>query len=428
MKTTGDQQLLKRINRSVLLRLMRSESGLSRADLARKSGLTKSTVSALVRELVDEHWLAEAQSPVAVEGMGRPATPLQLDADTRVLMGVEIAVECLRVVCVSLTGVVISEAQVPLLSTLPERVCQQTAQMVFEQCKNLTSKKLSLSGVGVCLPGAISEEAGLVRLAPNLAWREVPFLSMISTAFVNIGVPAVPIHLQNDADAAALSEYEFSSNESDDPLIFVSCDVGVGAGIILNDRLFVGALGMAGEIGHTILQIDGPLCSCGRLGCAETFIGSRALKAAKNTDLAGKYLGVLIQNLDVMFNPRTIVLGGQSCVNNPEMIDKAVATLANYSKLADLPLTTVRSARYGLLAAAVGSAALVWHRFLRPMPVGKQTSSNLMEDSSVAKELLSAVPAKVTPVKQIAVKKIVTSVTSVTPFKRRGLPAQIQEL
>ena len=80
MKTTGDQQLLKRINRSVLLRLMRAESGLSRADLSRKSGLTKSTVSALVRELVAEKWMAEAHAPVAIEGMGRPSTPLQLDA------------------------------------------------------------------------------------------------------------------------------------------------------------------------------------------------------------------------------------------------------------------------------------------------------------------------------------------------------------
>jgi predicted NBD/HSP70 family sugar kinase len=424
MKSTGDQQLLKRINRSVLLRLMRSESGLSRADLSRKSGLTKSTVSALVRELVAERWMAEAHAPVAVEGMGRPSTPLQLDAATRVLMGVEIAVECLRVVCVSLTGVVVSQAQVPLLSNLPHRVCQQTAELVFEQCQQLAVKKLLLSGVGVCLPGAINEEAGMVRFAPNLAWREVPFLSMISAGFASIGVPAVPIHLQNDADAAALSEYEFSTNEGEDPLIFVSCDVGVGAGIILNDRLFVGAIGMAGEIGHTTLQIDGPLCSCGRLGCAETFIGSRALKAAKNTDLAGKYLGVLIQNLDVMFNPRTIVLGGQSCVNNPEVIDKAVATLTHYSKLADLPLTTVRAARYGLLAAAVGSAALVWHRFLRPMPVGKQVSSQPIEENAITKEILGISDAEVASMKKIAVQKFVEPRASP---KRRDNPAQVQE-
>ncbi len=372
MKTTGDQQLLKRINRSVLLRLMRSESGLSRADLARKSGLTKSTVSTLVRELIDEHWLAEAESPVAIEGLGRPATPLQLDADTRILMGVEIAVECLRVVCVSLTGEVVSQAQAILLSKLPNLVCQQTAELVSEQCQHLATKKLMLSGVGVCLPGAINEEVGLVGFAPNLGWREVPFLSMITAAFASKGVPNVPLHLQNDADAAALSEYEFSTNEGEDPLIFVSCDVGVGAGIILNDRLFVGAKGMAGEIGHTVLQIDGPLCSCGRLGCAETFIGSRTLKAAKNADIAGKYLGVLLQNLDVAFNPNTIVLGGQSCVDYPEMIEKAVVTMNSYSKQADLPLTLVRSARYGLLAAAVGAAALVWHRFLRPIPIRKK--------------------------------------------------------
>ena len=419
MKTTGDQQLLKRINRSVLLRLMRSESGLSRADLSRKSGLTKSTVSALVRELIAEHWMTEARAPVAVEGMGRPSTPLQLDAKTRVLMGVEIAVECLRVVCVSLTGEVVSHAQVPLASNLPNRVCQQTAQLVFEQCKQLAAKKLLLSGVGVCLPGAINEELGMVRFAPNLGWREVPFLSMIATAFADIGVPAVPIHLQNDADAAALSEYEFSTSEGEDPLIFVSCDVGVGAGIILNDRLFVGAIGMAGEIGHTVLQIDGPRCSCGRLGCAETFIGSRALKLAKNTDLAGKYLGVLIQNLDAMFNPRTIVLGGQSCVNNPEMIDKAIATLTNYSKLADLPLTTVRAARYGLLAAAVGSAALVWHRFLRPMPVGNSVSQNQLIENPVAKEEAN----DTAPKKSSADKYVVQT----APPKRRALPAQVQE-
>ena len=426
MKSTGDQQLLKRINRSVLLRLMRSESGQSRADLSRKSGLTKSTVSALVKELVAEKWMAEAHAPVAIEGMGRPSTPLQLDAQTRVLMGVEIAVECLRVVCVTLTGVVVSRAQVPLVSNLPARVCQQTAELVFEQCQQLAAKKLLLSGVGVCLPGAINEDAGMVRFAPNLGWREVPFLSMISTAFNNIGVPQVPIHLQNDADAAALSEYEFSTNEGEDPLIFVSCDVGVGAGIILNDRLFVGAMGMAGEIGHTTLQIDGPLCSCGRLGCAETFIGARALKAAKNTDQAGRYLGVLIQNLDVMFNPRTIVLGGQSCVNNPEMIDKAVSTLANYSKLADMPLTTVRGAKYGLLAAAVGSAALVWHRFLRPMPVGKTAPLQQMVENEVdaAIEVKAKEKAKFSASLKPQAGEYVVPTKS---LKRRSSPTQVQE-
>ena len=145
------------------------------------------------------------------------------------------------------------------------------------------------------------------------------------------------------------------------------------------------------------------------------------MKAAKNTDLAGKYLGVLIQNLDVMFNPRTIVLGGQSCVNNPEMLDKAVTTLLNYSKLADMPLTTVRAARYGLLAAAVGSAALVWHRFLRPMPVGKSAPLQHMADNSA---VTGAEDAKNASSLQPQINQYVAPAK---PLKRRGLPAQILE-
>jgi predicted NBD/HSP70 family sugar kinase len=372
MKTTGDLQLLKRINRSVLLRLMLSSPGLSRARLATHSGLTKSTVSALVRELLDEHWLVEASSTVAAEGMGRPSTPLRIDGNKRVFIGIEIAVECLRLVCVSVTGTIVLETEAPLRNSMPARVCAQVAKLVEKMCRQLEDKGHLLSGVGVCLPGAINDESGMVRLAPNLRWRNVAFLPMIADALSAAGVPATQIHLQNDADAAALSEYEFGAGAGagDDPLIYINCDVGVGAGIVLNDRLFTGSAGTAGEIGHTILQVDGPLCSCGRRGCAETFIGSRVLHKEADLDKAGQYLGILIQNLDAMFNPRVLVLGGRSCVENPRLVIDARETLQNYARGAGLPAPQVRAARYGLQAPAVGAAALVLHRFLRPMLVG----------------------------------------------------------
>ena len=104
--TIGDQQLLKRMNRSVLLRLLRARPGLSRARLADESGLTKSTVSLLVRELLDEGWLSEAGTAVA-DGLGRPSTPLRINVGVRALMGVEIAVETVRLACVSLEGEVL---------------------------------------------------------------------------------------------------------------------------------------------------------------------------------------------------------------------------------------------------------------------------------------------------------------------------------
>ena len=108
--------------------------------------------------------------------------------------------------------------------------------------------------MGVCLPGAVDEVLGIVRLAPNLGWRDVPFRALVAAEFAALGIASAHIQLQNDADAAALGEYEFAGGSSDDPLIFVNCDVGVGAGIVLNDRLFTGFLGAAALVLHQFLR------------------------------------------------------------------------------------------------------------------------------------------------------------------------------
>ena len=367
MRTTGDQPLLKRINRSVLLRLLRGQPGLSRARLAHQSGLTKSTVSALVRELLDEHWLMEASAPVAAEGLGRPSTPLRINDQVRVLLGVEIGVQQLRVVTVSLAGQVQDTLELPLDGTEAASVCRQTTALVHQAWQTLSSHGLVLSGIGVCLPGAVDEAAGLVRFAPNLGWRNRPFLAMLKQSLDRAGVPSDSLHLHNDADAAALGEFEFADSDASQALIFVSCDVGVGAGIVLNDHLFTGVRGMAGEIGHSVLEVGGPLCSCGRRGCAETFIGARALATPGGVKRGGEALGVLIQNLDVMFNPHVVVVGGASCSNHPTLLDTATRVAAQYAHSAGVPPPSVRAARYGILAAAVGAAAVAWHHSLRPL-------------------------------------------------------------
>lgn len=391
MKTKGDQQLLKRINRSVLLRLLRAQPGQSRARLASTSGLTKSTVSALVRELLDERWIREAGAPVAGDGMGRPSTPLEIDATARVLVGVEIGVQRMRLVTVTLTGQVLDATEQAVARTEAPAVCAQLARMVRHAWRDLDRKQLLLSGIGVCLPGAIDEMAGIVRFAPNLGWRDLAFHQLLATALQQAGVPDVGLHLHNDADAAALGEYEFASADDADPLIFLSCDVGVGAGIVLNDHLFTGARGMAGEIGHSIMQVDGELCSCGRRGCAETFIGARALGTPAGIERAARYLGVLIQNLDVMFNPRMVVVGGQSCTSRPELLDNAIRIVAQYADSAGVPAPTVRGARYGLRAAAVGAASVAWHRYLRPVPATAALSIDLLAHGTLS--ALASVPA-----------------------------------
>lgn len=367
MTTTGDQQLVKRINRSVLLRLLRRQPGLSRAQLAQASGLTKSTVSLLVRELIDEAWLTETDVTAAAPGLGRPSTPLQLNGSSRGMVGVEVAVEALRVVGVSVTGQVLCALEEALIGTQPEDVCRQAARLVARTQAQLAQRGVQLCGVGVGLPGAFDDANGMLRFAPNLGWRNVDFVPLITQALLLAGLPPVAVHVQNEADTAALSEYEFSDMGAQDSLIFVTCGAGVGAGIVLNDRLFTGMQGMAGEIGHSILQIDGPLCSCGRKGCAEAFFGARALAARADPSTGGNYLGVVLQNLWTTFNPSVMVVGGPSCDRYPAIVQAAQDTLVRYAEAADMAPPVLRPARYGLLASAVGAAALVLHHELRPM-------------------------------------------------------------
>ncbi len=366
MKVTADQQLVRRINRSLVLRLIRSQAGLSRAKLAAQIGLTKSTISSLVSELIEERWLTESPTTPAL-GMGRPSTPLQLDTQSRGWVGVEVAVGTLRVVAITLVGHVFWTLEEPLLSKEPDQVCAQTARMVALANAQMQANSILLAGVGVGIPGAVDEAAGRVRFAPNLGWRDVDILLKLRLALARVGITEVAVHVQNEADTAALSEYEFSEVEAEHPLIFVTCDVGVGAGIVMNDRLFTGAHGMAGEVGHSILEINGPLCSCGRQGCVEAFIGASALSNMNDPSDGGHYLGVLLQNLCATFDPGVLVLGGASCVVYPNLVQVAVTVLHQYAKDAGNPPPVVRHARYGLLAAAVGAAALVLHHDLRPM-------------------------------------------------------------
>ncbi|OUL98275.1 ROK family transcriptional regulator [Variovorax sp. JS1663] len=391
MTTLGDQQLVKRINRSVLLRLLRARPGLSRARLAAESGLTKSTVSLLVRELLEDGWLLEAGAAVA-DGLGRPSIPLRIHAGLRALTGVEIAVETLRVVCVSLMGELLHAEAQPLASQSPRAVCGQAARMVAAAHKAIGALGLRPSGIGVGVPGAVDDASGQVRFAPNLGWRQVSLLPDLVAALAAEGVAQLPVQLQNDADAAALGEYEFAGGESEDPLVFVSCDVGVGAGVVLNDRLFTGAHGMAGEIGHTILQVDGPLCSCGRRGCAEAFLGSRVLGSGRADAMRGAaFLGVLLQNLWVTFEPRAMVVGGQSCFEHPGLLPEAIETVNRYAQSAGMRPPVVRAARYGEWASAVGAAALALHEYLRPLhPDSKARRARAATFMSSKQQLQSA--------------------------------------
>lgn len=394
-EAAGNQHLLKDINRMALVRHLCANPGLSRADLASAVGLTKSTVTQLVRELLTEGWLVEREV-VATGDLGRRPTPLFIDPTRMLLLGAEVGIESVRVVATSLTGDVLARAVANYGSSKSAKACVGTlAAALLKVRKQLDKAEHRIIGIGVGLPGGVDEARGFLQFAPNLGWRDIPFEAMLNEKINDSALAGIPLFLQNEADVAAIGEMEFNPSQVCDPLLYVSINQGVGAGVIFGDRLLTGSRGFAGEVGHIVLQINGPQCSCGRRGCAEALIGLRAMlrtsEQQEQTSLslpltelehrlnthdadtiravkkAGSYLGVLLQNLASAYDPGCIVLGGSVVGIGDLFLEPALKTLSDYAAAANLAPTSVQISRFGADAVAVGAAALARYRLTRPL-------------------------------------------------------------
>ena len=389
-EAAGSQQLLKVINRMALVRHLCAHPGLSRADLAVAVGLTKSTVSGLVRELVSEGWLVEREV-VATGDLGRRPTPLFIDPARLLLLGAEVGVESVRVVATSLTGEIQACSVANYGASRSAKACLASLAATLLKLRRQLAAEQQILGIGIGLPGGVNEARGVLHFAPNLGWRDVPFGDMLAEKLQGSPLDGVPLFLQNEADVAALGEMEFNPSPASDPLLYVSINQGLGAGVIVGDRLLTGSRGFAGEVGHMVLQLNGPRCSCGRRGCAEALIATRAMlhgsgdnaalrslgevrahlvdedaETLKAVASAGRYLGVLLQNLATAYDPASIVLGGSVVELGEPFLKPALDTLLDYATAANLPPPSVRISRFGANAVAAGAAALARYRLTRP--------------------------------------------------------------
>ncbi|GGZ06103.1 ROK family protein [Pseudoduganella plicata] len=395
MPVTGDQQLLKQLNRMALVRQISTQPGLSRAALADVLGLTKSTVSLLVRELVDEGWLAESELRTTGE-VGRRATPLHLDPGRLALLGADVGVDEARVVATDLLGNVLDSLVIPYDDVPDAAACIRLVALGLVRVARRLERPGTAGGprrvlgIGIGLHGAVDEASGMLRHAPHLGWRNVAVGALVEARFAGTLLDGVPLYMQNEANVAALAEFEFTPQSATDPLIYLSIGYGVGAGVIVSDRLLTGLHGFAGEVGHAILQADGPLCSCGRRGCADALIGLSALLGDVRPSFAalealfdrvehsepgtcvtvaaaGRQLGVLLNNLWASFDPMAIVIGGTALGLGDALIAPARDVLAGYADAAMLTAPAIRTSHFGRDAVAVGGAALARHRITRPL-------------------------------------------------------------
>ncbi len=327
--TGTNQEAVRRHNLATLLRQVHLGGTTTRAELTASMGLNRSTIGGLVAELTSLGLLDAGSAPVELaRGAGRPSAQVSLAADGAYVIAVDISVQQAVVARVGLGGVVHERARGAVdAADEPWRTGTMIAGLV-RRVVLAAPPGAPLLGIGIAIPGLVRRSDGLVRLAPNLGWVDVSPGSIILAA---LGLD-VPVALANDADLGALAEHGRGVGVGIDDLIFISGNVGVGAGVVAGGHRLEGAGGYAGEIGHVVLAPDGRSCHCGNRGCWETEVGAHAIAAAIGCPpdavaslddvlagfgtptpalhAIGRRLGEGLSGVVNTFNPRIVVLGG----------------------------------------------------------------------------------------------------------------------
>ncbi|TDC64564.1 ROK family protein [Micromonospora sp. KC207] len=394
------QGSLRELNLAVVLgRIAAAHRPPSRADVAASTGLTRATVSAVVDDLIAGRLVAESE-PAPRTGAGRPARGLVLAGSGPAGLGLEINVDYLSACVVDLAGRVRHHTvrRADLRPVSPADALARLVALAAAARADAEQQGLTLAGVALAVPGLVGD-AGLVRLAPNLGWRDVAVPELLSGHPPLVKpVPGVPaLVVDNEANLAAVGELH-ADPAGPASFLHVSGEVGIGAGIVLDGALFRGVRGWSGEIGHIPVQPQGRPCRCGGRGCLEQYAGQEAVLAAAGLDRAdlpadtaaarlanlaaaehpaalaalaeaGQALGVAVAGVVNLLDLDTVVLGGGYARLTPWLRPAVLAEVSRRVLTAGWAPVTVRPAALGPEAAVVGAAGSVVRRIVAD-PVG----------------------------------------------------------
>lgn len=371
---------VRRHNLSVVLGLVHHSRGLSRAQLTRETGLNRSTIAALVAELVDRDLVIESGADPSNQ-VGRPSPVVRPTAGT---VGITInpEIDAVTIGVVALGGEVIE--RIRRVTDGPPSV----AEAVRISANVLSGLRSDLDGyrtvgIGVAIPGLVRTEDGLVRLAPHLGWRDEPLAALLAEA------TGYPVKAANDAHLGVMAESTFGAGRGLTELIYLNGGAsGIGGGIIAGGEPVGGIAGYAGEFGHTLVNSAGVTCHCGATGCLETEVRRErlldvlgladadadeletALTASEVPAVLAEvhrqldFLATTLRNAINMLNPQLIVLGGflgSLYARAPGHLDRL---LASQPLIASLEGVRVTRAELGSDLLMIGAAELAFEALL----------------------------------------------------------------
>ncbi|MGG7463060.1 ROK family protein [Plantibacter sp. YIM 135347] len=374
---------VRRNNLSAVLEIVHTSGAVSRAQLTRETGLNRSTIGALVAELVSLRLVTEAE-PSGTKQVGRPS-PVIVPSRKTVALAVNPELDAVTIGLVGLGGQVIKRIRYDTTRIPSAAEVVNIVSAVVAGMRDELDQVYDTVGVGLAVPGLVRASDGLVTLAPHLGWHDEPISRMLHDAL------GLPVHAANDASVGATAESIFGAGRGVDDLVYLNGGAsGIGGGVLSDGRLLGGVSGYAGELGHTLVNSAGLVCHCGAVGCLETEVTRGALldvlglESHRGNDLEAvlldayrdpdavdpavasvvdrqlDYLGVALRNIVNVFNPRLVVLGGFLGALSevaPERLESAVARTAMIGPRDDVTIT--RAALGGDLLI-VGAAQLAF--------------------------------------------------------------------
>lgn len=390
----GSFELMKQLNISAVLKVLRTKENMSRADIAEITGLTPASVTNITKFLMEAGYLSE--TGIGKSSGGRPPIILQLNYDARYIIGVNIGVGIIEVVLTNLEAKIIAKESYEILDNDEEKKYGKVLKKLIEMINNVIEEsgkpKDKIAGIGMAVHGVVNTSTGVSEFSPYYNWKNVQLLKDVKEEF------QYPVFIDNDVRAMALGESWFGTAQNINSFITINISNGIGAGIIIDNKPYYGIDYSAGEIGHVVVDPDGPKCNCGNYGCLETIASNKSLvkkaiklikqgaetsiipidgevenitienicSEANNGDNlaitllndAGRYIGMVVSNMINILNPIQVVMVGKIIFSNDIVLDSINSTVKKIGFEISTKKVKIVKSMLGDNAAVIGAATL----------------------------------------------------------------------
>ncbi|MEO2078239.1 MAG: ROK family transcriptional regulator [Bacillus sp. (in: firmicutes)] len=388
---TGSFEKMKSLNQSTVLNMIRIKEPISRAEIAKLTKLTPPTVSSLVSELIEKNLITEEQAPSSKAG-GRKPFMLRINYSAHYIIGIYAAAEVIRVILTTMDGRIVTDYHKDIIE-LPSRdkFVNMIKDSIYQLLDNAQIDRGLILGIGFAMHGLVDHAQGLAIFSPHLHLENIPLKEILEKEF------NIPVSVENDVRALAIGESWFGQGKGISDFVCISVGRGIGSGIFINNEIYRSSFHTAGEIGHTILDRNGPKCQCGNNGCLEAYASESAIinhadtelkngtdsilrewtkdnantlsidlifKAANNGDKmaiqileeAGNSLGLAAANMINILKPSKLIVEGKIFEDGDHVLNPLKEMIENYTfKSSNEQISVVRSTlrKTGMVLGAV---------------------------------------------------------------------------